>query len=81
MHDANKHDEDVVALLLHTLPGGTPISSMYIKAGSKTDLCVDKEEGNLLILKASLHHDGFNIFPPLCGAVVLRQLNLETLIF
>lgn len=44
-------------------------------------LRVYKEEGDLLVLKASLQHDAFNILSPLCLTVVLSQLNLETLIF
>jgi len=44
-------------------------------------LCVHKEEGDVLVLKAGLQHDAFNILSPLCLPVVLWQLDLETLIF
>ena len=44
------------------------------------NLRVSKEEGDLLVLKASLEHEFFNILSPLCSTIVLRWFNLETLI-
>lgn len=43
-------------------------------------LCVYKEEGDLLVLKAGLQHDAFDVVPPFCLTVVLSQLDLKTLI-
>lgn len=44
----------------------------------KRDLSVHKEEGDLLVMNAGLHHDAFNVLAPLQLTVVLRQLDLET---
>lgn len=45
-----------------------------------SDLCVYEEEGDLLVLQAGLQHDAFDVFPPFCQPIILRQLNLKTLI-
>ena len=45
----------------------------------QTHLCVCKEESDLLVLKAGLEHDAFNVPSPLRLTVAFRQLNLETL--
>lgn len=58
--------------LYRTLTGKNAYFFVYLR--------VYKEEGDLLVLKAGLQHDAFDVVPPFCLTIVLSQFDLKTLI-